>query len=465
MRSKTWIKILVGLLALVLMACSLLTKPIPTTFPLTKEPISSPALNITETIQVNTGVGNLHVVGSSYFTDEWGGFHVVGLVQNNSQSALTSIELTIEIKDAAGNSLIKDDQGETVANITFAPLLYTLASGESSPFRYDYDAANGVPDTFSVNVASYQETEVKRPKLVVENVHMIGDGASSIYISGEIVNQSAQWAHINGLSGAALNENQQILSADWSGTYSTELAPSGDPDGNGRTPFIVTIPDPGNPYSTWGIYMDADVIDKPQTYSVKIDLSNNYLDTYGSFHIVGTITNLSNEKLSILLVAGVYDDNSTVLDAYYSFVPITAETGDEVPFDISGFSNINYNSDQAGKIDSFTVQVDPYSTYPALGESVKLESSDANCIQDSGIWNCKGTVVNSSGKELSGETIVAGIYDVSGKIVASDYTYVFPQGDTIASGDVNSYDFSIDVDPLVDMSDYTFRVYIQGDVK
>lgn len=86
------------------------------------------------------------------FTDEWGEYHVVGELQNGTDRVLTSIELTIEIKDASGNSLLKDDNGNVVPTLTFQPLLYTLAPGEASPFEYYVSSDAGQPSIYNVTI-------------------------------------------------------------------------------------------------------------------------------------------------------------------------------------------------------------------------------------------------------------------------------------------------------------------------
>ncbi|HBG73869.1 MAG: hypothetical protein A2X25_03095 [Chloroflexi bacterium GWB2_49_20] len=475
MRTNNLDKVILAMMALTIVACSALSRVASTLAPITTTPTtiiptkitptSLPTDVSTEISRVDAGSGDILIVNSFSYDDEWGGFHVVGEIQNLSNSPCASIELSIEIKDAEGNSLLKDENGNSVKQEKFFPLLYTLAAGEYSPFSYYYDTANGIPDTYNVAITGFLGVEVSRVKLVVENVQMVDDNAGSIYISGEIVNQSDQWAHINGFAGAVRDSNNQVVSADWSGAYATELAPSDDPGGYDRTPFIATIPDPGVDYSDWEIYIDAIADDAPEIYSLSIELTNHYFDEYDSFHIIGTVTNNSSEYLSILLIAGLYDANSVVLDADNEFLAMVVSPGAVVPFDISNFSNVNSNPEEANRIDAFKVQIDTYSTYSSVGDEVSLKSLDASVTKDGSSWSFTGTVTNTSDQNLSSETVVVVIYDGSGQIAATDYTYISPEGGVIPQGDVNSYNLYIDLDPQVDTSSFTFQVFIQGDVQ
>lgn len=410
--------------------------------------------------------GELIVVSSSAFTDTWGWYHVVGEVVNNSNQALTSMELTIEVRDESGNSLLKDDNGNPAESDSLSPMLYTLAAGQYTPFDYSFDPAGSIPATYQIQVSSYLPGEANRAEIVVENTEMINDSSGTFYLSGELVNQSNQWAEIHSLAGAGLDANNQVMTADWSGTYTMMLAPAGDGNRRDRTPFSIQFPVPGMIEVTqWSVYVDADLDDAPSEYALQRDVTNNYIDEWGSFHIVGNLTNGSNDALHTLLVGGVYAEDGTTLDATWSFLPVIIEPGATIPFDISSFSSVNWNEKQASRISRYTIQFDPWATYPSTWETVTLNTSNDQIRMDGATWKFSGEVVNFSGWELSGETVIVALYDAQGILVASTYTYISPEGESIANGQTNSYEVSLYIDPTADTTGYTYRTFAQGDVK
>jgi hypothetical protein len=108
-------------------------------------------------------LGELFIASTNAFTDALGTYHVVGNVDNTSSMVFNSIELTIEIKDASGNSLLKDDNGNITPNTVFYPMLYNLAPGVTSPFEFSYDTTNGTPASYYVTISGKPVTPIPPP--------------------------------------------------------------------------------------------------------------------------------------------------------------------------------------------------------------------------------------------------------------------------------------------------------------
>jgi hypothetical protein len=460
-RHTIFVSTFVAVLVLAVLACGVGPTVTPTPPPATQAP--PPATQAPT--QPPAATGELTVTNTFAFTDQWGDYHVAGELQNGTDRVLASIELTIEIKDASGNSLLKDDNDNIVPSLTFQPMLYTLAPGEASPFEYYVSSDAGQPSAYNVTITGQQTGQVNRANLTVENAQLVDDGQGTLYLSGELVNQGNQWAHVNTLAGAALDSNDKVLSTDWTSTYTTELAPAGDQAERDRTPFVISFSTPpGVELAQWATYMDAEVIDAPTEYPIQVELANNYFDGYKDFHIVATLTNTGTDNLHTLVVAGLYADDNTVLDADWQFVPIIIAPGESVPVDIHSFSSVNFSDTQAGRVSTFTVQTDPYSTYPATYEVVALTTKNDQVQKESGSWTITGDVTNTSSQKLSSETVVVAIYDGQGNLAATDYTYISPTGDSIASGETNSYEVTIYLDPNVDTTNFMFKTIVQGDV-
>jgi hypothetical protein len=409
--------------------------------------------------------GDLVIASTKSFVDAFGTYRVVGQVINNSSSVLNSIELTIEVKDASGNSLLKDDNGNITPYAIFYPMLYTVAPGEASPFEYSYDTTNGTPAAFSVAITGQASGNAYRATLQWEDVQLVDDGSGSYYLTGKLVNTGSQWAHINGLAGGVLDDSNNLLSVNLASTYTTELAPAGDTNGDDRTPFEITFPIPGGS-TKWQLNWDADVTDNVADYSMEVKITNRYFDQDGSARIVGWITNNSTQTLNVSnVVAGLYATDGTVLDAGNSSVPVPIKPGSATSFSISEFGIVNHNPGQAALVQTCSAQVDQYFTLPTPFEFVDLNADTETVQKDGATWIINGSVTNKSGVSLSTVAVVVMIMDTQNKLVAMEYTSINPTGDAISSGETNPYLVSVYLNPAVDATSFTTSTVIIGKVK
>jgi hypothetical protein len=410
-------------------------------------------------------IGELFIASTNAFTDAFGTYHVVGKLANNSSTVLNSIELTIEIKDASGNSLLKDDNGSIAPNAIVYPMLYTLAPGVTSPFEFSYDTTNGTPASYFVTIAGHQTGSANLATLQWENVQLMDNGSGLYYLTGALVNTGSQWAHIKGLAGGVLDDSNNLLSANLASTFTTELAPTGDTNGYDRTPFEITFPNPGGS-TKWQLYWDADVTDSVIDYPMEVKITNTYFDQEGSARIVGWITNNSAQTLDdSQVVAGLYAADGTVLDAGNSIVPIPLKPGIAVPFSFSEFGIVNHNPDQAALVQTCSAQFDPYFTSAASYESIDLNATDETVQKISATWIFDGSVSNASDKSLSRITVLAMIMDAQNKLVAMEYTTIYPTGDAIAVGETNTYSVPVYLNPAADTTGFTTKTMIVGNVK
>jgi hypothetical protein len=457
MKSKFAILSVLIVLALSILACGTST-PTPTQEIQTSEATVPPP--------VEQPSGDLEISQTYPFQDTWGNYYVTGILTNNTSQVVNNIELSIEIKDASGNSLLTDENDAVVPYLTFYPMLYTLAPGDSTPFQYYLSGDAGAADTYTVKVETFDTTSVDRGQAQAENVYVYYDGDGTIYLSGELVNQDNDWIYINGLAGGILDTSDTLVTADWTFTYSSALAPAGDPNGFDRTPFVLSMTAPDIEFGDWTLYWDVEAIDQPAQYDITISLVNNYFDNYGDFHIIGTVANNTDTYLTTRLVAGLYDSAGNVIDADYASLPIVLVPGEiGAPFDISYFSSVNWNDDVAAMLDTFTVQVDWYSTYEPYYDVVELETADDTYDQDGSTLTFTGNVTNTSTQNLSGMTVLLYIVDKDGNVVAVNSTYLWPEGDSIAPNATLPYEITIYGDPSVEFNaDYTFFTYVQGDV-
>jgi len=409
-------------------------------------------------------VKDLVIASTNAFVDSYGTYRVVGEVVNNSSAAFNSIELTIEIKDASGNSLLKDDSGTLTQNTTFSPMLFTLAPAEASPFDYSYDTTDGTPASYSVTISDSEAGDVNRANISIEKVQLVDDGSGWYYLTGELVNLDSQWARINSLAGAVLDDSNKVLSADRTATYTTVLAPTGDASQRDRTPFEINFPNPGGA-TKWHVYLDGEVHDNVIDYPMDVTVTNLAFDQYGSAHLVGWVTNNSDQALETLVVAGLYLADGTVLDSSYGFIPIPMEPGATTPFSISAFGVVDFNPDQAALVRTYSAQTDTWFTFTPSYEFIHLASSGETIQKDDGTWIFTGSVSNTSEKSLSSATVVAMLMDDQKKLIAMEYTTIYPTGDAILAGETNPYSVSVSLGPDSDSTNLTTTIFVVGYVK
>jgi hypothetical protein len=410
--------------------------------------------------------GEVGVVSQSMFQDSVGYYHFVGEIKNDTEKPVTDVELTLEVRDADGNTLLKD--GDTpVDSLTFSPLLFTLAPGQYSPFDYYIFVEDTEPAEFSVTVTGQETGDVNRGTLEMENDQLVSDNSGNLYLAGELVNKGDNPVQIHGLAGAVMDDQDAVLAANAFGPYSRFLFPAGDAEGYDRTPFRIRIDDPGVDIATYTVYWDADEVDPLDTFDIDLEPQNNYFDTFDSFHLVGLVMNHSDEVLSVSLVAGIYDDDGVVLDADTTTIPVYLSPGDSLPYSFDYFSSINSNADEAKRASSTVVQVDPYRTSPTSFEFVNLESeNDAGNSDGDEIWRFTGDVTNTSDQELSSMVVVVAVYD-GDTVVGSTWGSIYPPdgAESIRPGDTVSYDITLYLDPSTDGTQFEFATFVQGYVR
>lgn len=410
-------------------------------------------------------LNNELTIASTYaFVDTYGTYHVVGDIVNYGSTAFNSIQLSVTIKDASGTSLIKDENGEIAANAIIYPLLYTLAPGEASPFEYSYETTNGTPASYEVTITGQQISNANRATLQEEHIQLMDIGSDWFYLTGELVNTGNQWVYINSLAGAVLDDSDKLLSTDWTSTYATVLAPSGDALGRDRTPFQVNFPNPGGS-TKWNLYWDADVTDSVTDYSMDVKITNIYFDQYGSAHLIGVMTNNSDQPLESMVVGGLYGADGTVLDSNYAFVPVPIRAGASAPFSISSFGSVSYNPNLASLVATGSAQFDPWFTSPPTSEFVDLIATDETVQKEGASWTFNGSFINSSGKNLSYATVEVIVLDSQNKLVAMEYASISPTGEAIAPGETSIYSVTIYLDPSVDGTGFTTTTIVVGDIK
>ncbi|HNT53855.1 MAG TPA: hypothetical protein PKG95_04030 [Anaerolineaceae bacterium] len=459
----------VVVLALSMLACGIGEKT-PTAAPPTEAPVKTEAPTqppVKTEPPTQGGTGELMVFSAYGYKDSWDYYHVTGLVKNDSNKAVSSIELEIQMRDASGNTVLKDYDGNAVESATFNPMLNTLLPGETAPFDYILYGTDMVPDTFEVAISGSLSGSATRPGVEVRNAQLITGDNGSYTIVGELVNNSPTSAKINDLAGAMLDDSGNVVAADYAYDMCNVLYPSGVESDLDYAPFAITLDaEEGANFTNWQVYIDADEYASDDPIPLFFEFSTPYFDDYGTFHIVGTYENQGSDTYYTSLLAGLYNEQGLVVDASNASFPLYLKPGDVIPFDISLWNVVNYDDDLAATVTRYTVQSDPYWTYTVDYDLVEL--TNVTLTKDersSGQISLGGDLVNDSGKELYNATVLGYLTDASGNLVAVATAYVFPDGDSIAAGDTNDFEMTFWLDPTIDADSLTVNFMIQGDIK
>ena len=421
------------------------------------------ALSSTPQIVINTPVStSLSITGTNSFTDPSGQYHVAGEITNSGSRGVTSVQLSIQITDASGASLLRDAGNKPVDSLTFAPLIDTIAAGQSAPFLYTLATTHGIPAAYQLHISASQPVQASPASLKSENLQIVNDGLY-YYLTGELVNPGSQWVAIQGLAGGVRSAQNFVLSAGRSSIYAGELAPSGDPAKRDRTPFVIVFPMPDVDVAQTALWLDAEVLAKPNDDAFVFSLTNAYTDEYNNYHIVGSLTNNTSQSLDTTALVGLYTQAGKVLDADSTPVAFAVDPGQSVPFDLSSFAAINRVSGQAALISGYSAQIDPAETFAPVQPTVSLSSPDAKFQNDFGTLTVTGNFTNSSGKNLSTVTALAVVRDASGRLIATNAISLNPpSGNVFSPNAQGSYKFYVYLDPNADTTGYSYSLLLQG---
>lgn len=404
------------------------------------------------------------VVTDVFGYQDTGGFfsyyHLVGNIYNGTDTAVTQVELTISIKDASGQALLKDDADNPVDTVVIHPLLWTIQPGQSAPFAYLLNMEEGKPETYEASVADFVPTDAKEVKVEVQNDQMVKGDDGTVYIVGELVNLGETAVELNTMAGAALDSDQHVVAANSYAAMAGYLAPAGDASGNDRTAFRISMSGPVPTVKIWAVYLDAEPVRTEKAPNLELSEPRIYLDEEGYTHLVGSVTNKAEGTVEVLILAGLYAADGTVLDADSAYLPYALEPGQSVPYHFNNFSGVDNVLDQSDKLDQAKVRV-----VSALSNSYKhvsLESRNETQEQTGGSWHFSGEAVNNSGQRLSWATVVVAVYDHQGQLLATEDTDVYGENSIIEPQEATAYQLDLDMPASVDPAKVTVKTYIQG---
>jgi hypothetical protein len=238
-----------------------------------------------------------------------------------------------------------------------------------------------------------------------------------------------------------------------------------DPGEDG--PFRVTMSGPEGGTANIGeyeIYIDAEVANPVEIYDFAItEFHHYYIDTYDSFHLVGEVTNNNDEFFTISLVAGIYDADGNVVDAATTDIPtFSIAPGETLPYDFQYWGPLNYKDGTIDIASNYYVQWDPYWTWSSSTEYIELTTENDNTEVSTYQVTFTGDVLNDSGDEVDGATVIISLYDIeSGDLVATGYGGIY---DPIAPNATTAYQVWIDTPADFDIDSVEIAIVAKGDL-
>ncbi|MEJ2746331.1 MAG: FxLYD domain-containing protein [Anaerolineae bacterium] len=395
--------------------------------------------------------GELTIADLQGYEDMFGNLHIVGLLTNNSARAVDGVEVEIDVRDAAGNSLYTD-----LAWMS----LYRIAPGETTPFRLGvYDDLTGV-DSFAANIVGQSVANIERADIAVRGVVRTVDDDGNIHVTGEVVNNGSEPAAINGVAAATFDGTGTIATAD------SAIVNIGYLEPGESGPFRIYMYGPAKGTEDivdHAVYVDATVTSPETAWPLTFaEGSRVYVDRYDDVHLVGEVTNAGEEILDVRLLAAFYDADGNVLDADTFSMPLDMAPGDTLPFDIvGGWAPLEHTTGLLDRAVRYTVSWDPYWTWTSSEVTVDLTTAnDAQEFDNDGV-TFTGQMVNSSGAAIDKAIIVAVLRDAAtGELFATGYDSSF---DDIPADGVTDYRIRIDLESGYDEDSLEVFFIVKGE--
>lgn len=132
---------------------------------------------------------DVEVAGTTLLTDA-NGTAVVVEVRNRSGKNLVEVPILIDVLDAKGNSLYRNDVPGIEPALAAVPF---VAAGGEAIWVHDQVLASGKPAEVKVKVGASEETfSAEPPKVAVSEPKLEGDPFTGVAAGGEVLNESGE---------------------------------------------------------------------------------------------------------------------------------------------------------------------------------------------------------------------------------------------------------------------------------
>ncbi len=398
----------------------------------------------------NSVAGQINVLEVTGFKDDSDYWYFYGLIRNDTDRTVSDVEVEVKLLDA--NAAI-------LYTYTTYSSLYYLGPGESSPFKDFTTEPFPTGATVQATVVGNGTSDpLNRANLEYRGVTLWADEYNDVYLAGEVINNSADPVQVNGIAGTLVDASGKVVTASTAYPYLNHIEP-------GKSgPFVMMFDAPTGQaasLTSYNLYTDAVITDPVTTYDLTLsDEHYKYLDSFGDMHLIGSVTNNSSVELSVYLVAGIYDANGNVIDANSVYMPVPLAPGETLPYDFDIWGSVDYVSEAYAAASQYQIFFDWYSIYETFSPAYNISTSDDTNTFDGSTATFSGNVLNNSGRDLDSATVIVALYDKgTGKLIATNYTYV---SGPIANNATGSYEVYLYTESNIDSNNVQYVITAKG---
>lgn len=154
-------------------------------------------------------------------------------------------------------------------------------------------------------------------------------GASSVYLIGEVTNNTNKIVQFVKINAILRNDAGQIVDGDYSYTTIDTLAPGM------ISPFLIIFDKP----PVWSSYETTVTWSTTTRAPIQLATSNieTYWDSSNAYHVRGVVSNQTGSQRTFVKVfVTMYDVSDKIIGVDYDYIdPLTIEAGQSAPFDVS----------------------------------------------------------------------------------------------------------------------------------
>ncbi len=344
-----------------------------------------------------------------------GEWRVVGLIENQGQTAVGQVELSVSLIDTAGEAIAETSTGALMSN---------LFPGEASPFSVTFTAATAPADA-RVELKTYEATsgrpadgrpsDHRRAELLSELEEFFITGSGELAIMGFVTNPGRSHVSLASLNflGQGPDGSEKLVAVMQFGPH--RLAP-------GETaPFLALAPE--NPGAVrWTQYHDGVIAEPPSAGALEIRGEPQlHLTAQGAPFVVGTLANSGTTAAAGSLLVSLLDGNR-LIGLWEIEIPRPLKAGEQLAFTAFGFPGVNLRFDardpSAIRADTRVEEspADETKTSVVLPVDVSAFHSVGSAIF------IRGTIRNSTEVKVEAATVYAEVRSSLGELVTAGWS-------------------------------------------
>jgi hypothetical protein len=165
-----------------------------------------------------------------------------------------------------------------------------------------------------------------------------------------------------------------------------------------------------------------------------------YLDSYGNYYIVGEIKNTGDQAVRFIRInATYYDAENQAIDWRFDLTMIDVI----LPSRKSPFRIALLDAALSAKVHHYTLEILPYMTTNPLPLGLQITSKKLE-KDASGSLHITGQIKNTMSNPATNVKIAATFYDIKGKVLAAELTFLEIEENGLNPGETQSFEIVLD---------------------